>query len=476
MDKYHFLIHNTIIISIGTVLSKLVVFLMMRFYTGILTPAEYGTGDLIITTVSLLVPFVSLGIAEGVFRFLPEYTQDSRSVFSTGFYTVTCGCLLFLFLLPLLRAAEVFQGFWPLLVLMTMASCYHAICGQYVRASGNTVLFALQGLLNTLLVVVLNILFLAKFHLGITGYVLSVGLADFACTVFLIAKCHLFSELTLHPDKTILRRMLQYSIPLIPTTVFWWITGASDRYMIAAFLGDSANGIYTVANKLPTLLTLLAGVLMQAWQYSAVCESKSEQESQVRFYTNVWQALFSVMFCAAGLMAAGSKLEIMLLADEPYFEAWHYVPLLCAAMLFCTFTSFFGSVYTVTQKSSISFWTSLLGAAVNILLNLMLIPSPLGIYGAALATFFSYFLVFLVRAKNARRWIPFRLFKKSMLLNTAILLIQIAFISFEWRGWEWVQCAALLLLLIVNRGQISAIFRILQKSFYQILRRSCRKK
>ncbi len=104
--------------------------------------------------------------------------------------------------------------------------------------------------------------------------------------------------------------------------------------------------------------------------------------------------------------------------------------------------------------------TSLLGAAVNILLNLMLIPSSLGIYGAAIATFFSYFLVFLVRARSARRWIPFRLFKRLVFLNTLLLAIQIAFINFELPGRQWVQGAALLLLLLLNCKQLYTIFRI----------------
>ena len=134
--------------------------------------------------------------------------------------------------------------------------------------------------------------------------------------------------------------MLRYSIPLIPTTVFWWITSASDRYMITAMLGGDANGVYAVANKLPTILTLLSGVLMQAWQYSAVQESKSELSEQAQFYTNVWLALFSALFLAASVLVAFSRVEIRVLADAAYFAAWRYVPPLCAAMLFCAFTSF----------------------------------------------------------------------------------------------------------------------------------------
>ena len=64
MNKYQTLATNTLLMSIGTFGSKLLVFLMVRFYTGYLTPAEYGTADLITQTANLLIPLVSLDIAE----------------------------------------------------------------------------------------------------------------------------------------------------------------------------------------------------------------------------------------------------------------------------------------------------------------------------------------------------------------------------------------------------------------------------
>ena len=72
MNKYQTLAANTILMSIGTVGSKLLVFLMVRFYTGYLTPAEYGTADLITQTANLLIPLVSLDITDAVFRFAAD--------------------------------------------------------------------------------------------------------------------------------------------------------------------------------------------------------------------------------------------------------------------------------------------------------------------------------------------------------------------------------------------------------------------
>ncbi len=436
---------------------------MVRLYTGVLTPAEYGTGDLLITTVSLLTPFISFGISDGVFRFLPEYPRAKKSVFSIGIYAVTAGAALLAASLPLLGLAEGFHGRLPLLAFLTLAACYHSVCEQYVRACGDTLLYAEQGLLNTLLVVLLNILFLTVLHLGVTGYALSVGVADILCTVYLVLKRHLWRRLTIRPNRELLKKMLRYSIPLIPTTVFWWITSVSDRYMISAMLGSEANGIYTVANKLPTMLTILSGVLMQAWQYSAISESKNSLQAQTAFYSNVWLGLSVALFLACSGMVALAKIEIRILADTAYQEAWQYVPVLCAAMLLCAFTSFMGSVYTVTQKSGLSFWTSFLGAGINIALNAMLIPSPLGVQGAALATLASYLIVFLVRARNARQLIPFRLFKKNLLISASILAVQILFMGFAWPGWQAVQIGAVIGMLLIGRKQLVEKFALLRR-------------
>ena len=65
-SKYELLINNTLLISIGTFGSKILTFLMTRFYTEALTPSDYGEADLIIQTANLLIPLVSAGIADGL--------------------------------------------------------------------------------------------------------------------------------------------------------------------------------------------------------------------------------------------------------------------------------------------------------------------------------------------------------------------------------------------------------------------------
>lgn len=467
-NKYNTLLSNTLLISIGTFGSKLLVFIMIRFYTGFLTTSEYSTADLITQTANLLFPIISVGITEGVFRFVLDTFRNRKSVFSSGFFTITAGALLFAAIIPLLTLIRDFEGYVWLIVIYTLASCYHALCSQYIRAIGKTALFAVQGIINTCLVITFNILFLAFLDLGVTGYVLSVVVADSVCTVFLFFKEKLWRQITLKIEKSDLFSMLKYSIPLIPTTVFWWITSVSDRYMVTGFINSEANGLYAVSYKLPTILTLVSTVFMQAWQFSAVSEAEGDKNEHSNFFTTVWGSFQAIMFIAGSLIIVFTKPAMKILTTKEFFSAWEYVPLLSVAMVFTAFTNFMGTVYVVKKKSSISFFTALIGAATNIVLNFLLIPSPLGVQGAALATVISYVVAFIVRTVIAKKYIPFKIYGMHIIINSIIIFVQTAVMIFEIKYWILIECALLILLIAVNS---KFVMNFVNKILSSILRR-----
>lgn len=293
MNKYQTLAANTILISVGTFGSKLLVFLMVRFYTGYLTPAEYGTADLITQTANLLIPLVSLDITDAVFHFAAERRGGRTEAFSVGLRVITLGSAGLLLVIALLRGIPAVRAYGFLLASFVIASCCHALCAHFVRARGNTALFAAQGFFNTALFIGLNVLFLAVFHWGIRGYVLSTTVANLITTGLLVFRARLWRYAGLAPRRGLRRQMLRYCIPLIPTAVFWWIMGVSDRYMVKWFLGSDANGIYAVAYKIPTILTILATVFMDAWQLSAIAESDGDRQAHLRFYGRIWDAFAS---------------------------------------------------------------------------------------------------------------------------------------------------------------------------------------
>lgn len=144
-QKYKTLLNNTFLLGLGTFGSKLLTFLMVRFYTGVLSPSDYGTADLIMQTANLLIPIASLGITNGVFRFALDRVSQRKTVFTGGLITIVLGSAVLLLACPLLSYSSSLKEYAVLICAYTLASNLHSLCAQYVRAQGKTGLFACRA-------------------------------------------------------------------------------------------------------------------------------------------------------------------------------------------------------------------------------------------------------------------------------------------------------------------------------------------
>ncbi|MBO5649077.1 MAG: polysaccharide biosynthesis C-terminal domain-containing protein [Clostridia bacterium] len=465
-NKYKQLLSNTAILGIGTFSSKLLVFFMVRFYTACLTTDEYGIADIITQTANLLIPLLSLGIAEAVFRFALERDEDPARVFTTGIVTVLGGGAVCAALIPIFNSISFFGGWGVMIWAYTFFSCLHTVCVQFMRARGRMKQFAGYGILSTAVTILFNLIFLLGFDMGITGYILSVVLSDALVTLLLLFTESLWKYVRISAlDRSKFAQLLRYSVPLIPTTVFWWVTNVADRYMVTWMIGSDANGLYAVAYKIPTLLILFSGIFIEAWQFSAVTE-KGDRE-HAAFVENVFDSFQALMFIAGCLLTAFAKVAVSVMTTESYYGAWAFIPVLSAATIFSSLVTFMGSVYLVEKKSVLSFVTSMLGAVINIILNLLLIPTPLGVNGAAIATFASYFIVFIIRAINTKKYIRFNMHPLKLTVNTLLAAIQAYCMVMETPGWIFIQAAVILLILTINARPIAA-------GILQVLRRRAR--
>lgn len=463
--KYKRLLSNTAIIGLGTMASKLIVFLLVPLYTACLSPAEYSAADIITQSANLLMPIMALGICETVFRYTLDKTLNRKCVLTTGFAICLMGTLGVLILFPILNSFAYFDGYMWLIVLYTFAANVHSLFAQYVRARGMTTLFALQGIIGTFIVVLLNIIFLVFFKMSVIGYVLSTVISDIAVSVFLLVTVRL--DYAIRPkyfNYWLMRDMLSYSLPLIPTTIFWWIVNVSDRFMIKEMISDEVNGLYGVAFKIPTILILLSGMFIEAWQFSAVTErDKVSRHAHSVFFGTVFDSFQGLMFIAASGLIAFSKVISMIMFSDAYYEAWNYMPLLIMATVASSLVTFMGSVYLVDKKSVQSFITSAVGAGTNIIFNLIMIPT-LGANGAALATLISYVTVFIIRVFNTRQYVWFDIHEKKLTANAIIIGLQTIFMIFELQGWLVIQIIGIFLILVINFMPIlRGILKVLKK-------------
>lgn len=446
--RYQKLMGNTAIIGIGQLGSKVLVYLLVRLYTAVMSQAEYSIATNLTETATLLIPILSLGIGEAVFRFAMDRSYSKKDVFSGGFVTAAIGALMLAAVIPILCAIPYMQGREWLVLVYVFSSILHTICSQFIRAEGKFKLFAVQGILNTALVITFNIIFLIPLQMSYIGYVLSVAVADFFATVFMIFAGKLWQHFDLKAvQKSTVKEMLKYSIPMIPANIFWWITNVSDRFMVTGFCGDAVNGLYSASYKIPTLMMTLSGIFVTAWRNSAVDERESKDSAA--FYEKVFGAFASVVFLMAGAIIAFAKIITVIMFDPSYHEAWINIPVLTLAMIFFNLVSFLGSLYVAEKKSMYSFLTSMAGAAVNIVLNLLLIPK-IGAMGAALATFASYLVAFVLRVWTAKKIKPFHMHLGRNLLSSLLVTAQAVVILLSFPGWIVVEGILLVAVVALN--------------------------
>lgn len=459
MDKYKKLLSNTMLLSIGTLASKVLVYLLLPLYSSCLTPGEYSTADLISQTANLLLPILAAGMVDAIFRFAID-TDDGEKVFCISTLVISVGAIIAFALIPLLDMSGFFEGYAYLIPLYVIASNYHSSAAHFLRGRGKTKLFSLQGILCTALTIALNLLFLLVFDMGVTGYVLSVIVADFLTTAFLYIKEKLWKHLRVQNlDRTLAAKMIKYSLPMIPTTIFWWVTNVADRYMISYFDGDHINGLYAMAFKVPTLLILVSGIFSEAWQYSAVTDATDEDRAN--FFSKVFDSFQSVIFLAGSFLILFAKVFTKVLLNESYSDAWQYIPVLVAATVFSSLVTFMSSVYVKHKKSINSFITAMIGATVNVILNLLLIPRY-SAQGAAIATFACYVIVYIIRVIDTRRYEKFNTKPVIMMINTIIIAFQCVTMLLGVRYWALAGIASVALLALVNaKALISSIGKIL---------------
>lgn len=444
MDKYKRLAINTIIFAIASFSSKLLSFLMLPLYTNILSTQDYGVVDIVLQTCNLLIPLASVGIINAIIRFGLEKTADKKGVLTIGCITLMGGFVVLLLFAPLIYRVEVLAPYVPYMYLLILMSCAHGLFSQFARAIGYVKFYAVDGVLSTVLTIGLNVLFLVVMRMGIEGYLLATILTDMLCAVIDFLYVHMHRYLNIKSvARTLWISMLAYCIPLIPNTICTWIMSISSRYILLGSFGEGENGIFAAANKIPTILMIVANIFSEAWQISAV----TEEEGRDAFFTRICGLYQALAFTVASGLILFAQIAVRILAASAYYTAWRYIPPLVIGTTFGCISTFLASIYMINRKSVYTLMTTAIAAAMNIALGILFV-GWFGAIGVAYATAVSYFVQFAIRAVHTRKIVRIQWNMPRLLISVLLLVAETAVMLSQCPGYFWI-CAGIALVVVV---------------------------
>lgn len=425
MNDYKYLIKNIGILTISNFATKFLSFFLLPLYTGVLSTEEYGTFDLYSTTISLLYPILSICVSDSVIRFLLERNKDKESVISISakYVVVSIAAFLFLFAVNVItNAVPELNAYKILFILVYVVTVLNSWLSGVARGQERIKDISLASIISSIGTILLNIIFLVWMKLGIVGYFVATILGTSMSIIYYVYVTNIIQSIhTATKEHNLDKEMRKYGMGLMVNSISWWVNNSLDKYMVLYMCGIAANGLISVAYKLPTVLSTIQNLFEQAWVLSAV--KKYNKEDADGFFIRTYNLYGFIMAIAASAMIMFTKVLSALLFKKDFYEAWSMIPFFSIAVAFSAAAGFCGGVFAAQKRTDIISKTTFIGAIVNTILNAILIYS-FGVIGGAVATMISNAVVMIVRLFYVKQQMNFQIRVVRDALTYGILLFQ----------------------------------------------------
>ena len=441
--------------TVSNFVSKILVFLLVPFYTDVLTESEYGIADVMQATLLLLVPLLSMNAGEAALRFALEETESRGSILKAGLrsvgmaaaavFAVCALCLFFPFPVQLKIYIALFA------ILFACDSIYEFML-LYCQGCEKVQVMITGSVSCTVIVIISNLFFLLVLRIGLYGYLYS-QMISFAVSAFIMFCLGGGAGELKRPEYDgIGPQMKKYGRSMLLYSTSSWVNNAIDRYFILFMLGSVQNGLYGVAYKIPAMLQVLQRIFAQSFQMSATKSYRDEDSAA--FFSGLYALYNAVMVtgCAGILFLLKPIASFMF--NKGFFDAWTLVPPLLMSVIFGALTGYLGSICLAFKDGKSMGMATGIGALVNIVLNYIGIIC-IGSLGAAIATFISYFVMFAVALVKTQKHVKLSI---NIVRDAGAYLLLIAesvLTSGEVKGFYLYDAAILTVLIIMYRNEIT---------------------
>lgn len=410
------LINSTIVYMIGSLSSKVLQLLILPILTTFLKTSEYGFYDLVISSINLVLPIITLQILDAMFRFIIDGQEsDEELIISTVFIYLIAGSFFLSIIVFFFDVVYDIQYNLILILLCYVLAIFFEFTQKTARCKQLNKEFAISGVIYTMSNLILQWSALAILNLKVEGMLIANILSYTLSSAYLFCKLNMRELISFCKFSTSkFKQLIQYSLPLVANSVAWWIVSSSDRYIISFFLGADANGIYSIAAKFSQILTFFVTVFQLSWQESAIIEQNSKKKDE--FYSSTFKGYFSFLLSGYIIALPFIKLIVPFLLMQDYQKGYIYTPLLLLGAVFCAFSQFYGTFYLALKKTSGVFYTTVVAMIVDLLIVFLLIEK-IGLFAPALGVMTSFLIQWLLRVYQLRSYLVIKMdYKKCIYL------------------------------------------------------------
>ena len=388
---------DLLVYGFGEVVVKAFGLITIPIYTRIFSPEEYGALSVVLTLAGLFIAIVALGGDSAFVRyFLAARTLQERRVITTtwvgflGAWALVAALVLVPFAGPI-AATLVAPGTDAALVaiglLLTPVRLINMMCAQVLRNEFRAGAYTILNVAALGLSVACSLVAAIGLELGILGVLIGTLVAELAMLPLrLYTARHMLGTRVSRP---VLGRLLAYGVPLVPTSLAYWVFMTSDRVLLANLSTLEQVGLYSVAASLVNLTNIAVTALAQAWSPHAVHAYEEDAEAAALLFGRMMTYILGAFGLLAVAISAFAPALVDLLTGDEFSGAAVAVAPLAIGMVAYASTQVTAGGITLSGRTAWLALFSWLAAVINLILNLLLIP-PFGMLGSAWATAAAY--------------------------------------------------------------------------------------
>ena len=461
-------IKDSSIYSVSNILASALSIFLLPLYTRVFVPADYGIIDILNIVSTLISLTIALEISQAVGRFTADDKSGSEKsrYFSTALlfsfiaYSlfVTIGILNSKYLSQLILDSNEKSNIIIVTLLSVWAGGIFNLLRNQLRWLSRSEKYSVVNFIFSLISITMTALLVLVVKIGITGVFYGLFFGSIVCS--LLAFCFLRDSFVFAFDSQKLLEMLNFSVPLVPSSVSVFVFIYIDRIIIKQLMTFNDLGLYGVAYKMASILGLLLGGAQMALTpiiYTHYNEKNTPLElaKLSRYFT-----LFAfIVILGMNLFAK----EILMVFTTPiYYESADVIPYL-------VFSIFFSGIYVfapglwISKKTKIIALINICAAVVNVVLNYIFIPIW-GIKGAGIATLISACILFCINQILSQKYYPipypWKKFSLCLLIVSLIILLNnilsdfLSFLSISIKIIFMLAGAFIITYMLINKNEL----------------------
>ncbi len=400
--------------------TKILQLLFIPLYSIFIKPDDFGYYSLILSMLSLSIPILYQSIWEGVLRYSIERENQEYKVISTA--ALYCIGITLIYGLCFLIINLYFDiDYSPYILIMGISQMLITFYLFSARALKENKVYALSTVVQSIVITSLSIYLIAYLRLGILALFITYIAGNIIGILILEWKLKVLCRISrANFQFSLLAPIIKYSLPLSFNAASWWLITSFNNFVITYRISIYENGIYSMANKFGSILTLVTSVVSLAWIEESFRIHGSKNSD--KYFNKVLDVLIRLVFGTVAILIPITNIFYQFSVSDLYSSGVTLIPIIYLSAAFSSLAAHLASGFLARKESELVLKTTIIGGIVSAVGGLIMVKY-FGVMGVVTTSLIGFILMFVIRIPILKKRMDLKVNASSLFISTSICLL-----------------------------------------------------